>query len=416
MVSRNALSIILLVVAFGLVLGPISYFFQQMIKSEAPTNTTTAQNMTTTEPEPIQPVYEYQAVTQGVVKSKEGLIAINARSDFGNEEKINETLQTIPGVINVALLNKTENPGETGLYLYKIHLIVDPNDTEKVGYYLMTRLTREPFNFVLDSVGVPAKVSLPSQLNMSRVPSGGWEMVKVPNEVDGYVYSYTNVNQTTTFLVRALFVGPKLDTIMAFEKSRIYMPPVKATTVEGNVTIVNITGYGAKFSTDYDVEVNTTHLEELLAQHGVNTSISFIPPKDSFQVRVNNSMMFVEKLNESGIKAQAFPGGATIWIKDTLNKTMEVVRSIDPTVEYPQLTGLVTAVSKQPLDAVLDLIPGNLTERFLTGFVFVPAYNDTVETRLPVNVTENEIIPANITVRTIFGDIQHPVSVDVLPK
>ena len=415
MVSKNVLSVILLVTAFGLVLGPVSYFLQELNKSQVTVenNTQSTYNNEPQQPQTIQPIYEYYGESRGVVKSKEGLIIINAETDFGDEQQVNETIRGIDGVKNITLLNKPDNPGENGLYSYKIHLAVSPEDTEKVGYYLMTKLTEEPFKFNLDSVSVPAKVSFPPQLNVTEKNSGRQRVINLQKEVDSYIFSYTHVNQTSNFVIYVRFIGDDMNAIMAFEKSRIYMPPVNTSTIVENVTVLNITDYGAEFSTDYDTKVNSTELERALSQNGFNASVSFYPPKDTFQVKVNGSLQLVEKLNESGIKAQAFPGGAMIWVNGSLEKTMEAIRSVDPTIEYPNLTGSLTLISKQPADQFADLIPGNLTKRFLTGYVFVPGYNDTIKTKLPLGTMENEHVPANVTIQTIFGDVQHPVLVDV---
>lgn len=414
MVSTKTKSLILFVIAFGLLVIPITFFLQS--QSELEPETPGSNFSAAPPPASMQQVKRYQGVLDGKVISKEDSMIISAISDYGNVDNLDEFLLSFDGVKSTNI-TKEDNPGETGLYLYSIKLEVDPDKTEKIGYFIMMKIGDEPYSFRFDSVGVPAKIAFPEEVALKRVLTGETKEISMPPEVLAFVFSYTNVDDTSAFTVDVTFSGNEKN-VFALERSRLYQPPTETSYETGEATVLNVTGYGFISTTDYGEEVDPTELEQELLSRA-NATVYFSKPLGFFEVAVNNSNRFVETLNTSGITAQATPGGAIVWIGESLNSTLSTMEEAAPGIEYQVPKGTLTVETKDlPLpsgaEPLFSLVPGELSQEYFLGCFLVDKYNDTVCGELPVDVQEGEALTVNITVKSIFGDIHHPVRAKTL--
>ncbi|MCD4740668.1 hypothetical protein K8R43_05795 [archaeon] len=412
MVSPRTKSIFLFVVALGLVLGPISYFLTQ--NAPEPTNPPIDDNSTPpTEFPTIKQSKRYMGEANGMVVSKEESIFLIGFSNYGNEEAINASLLNISGVEQVNI-SKQENSGETGLYAYTIQLKVKPENTERVGYFLMTTFRAPPFSFTFDSIGVPAKVNFPPEVLLAKYPSGELSNITMPEEVPAYIFTYTNNRQVTTFAIDAIFSGGKLQ-VVALENPRVYKPPTDTEYELGEAEVLNVTGYGFSSDVDYEETVEASEVEAMLLSNGVNATIVYSEPNDFFFVTPENSFELVQALNVSGVKAEEQGTDVKVFIGN-LTETLAVLDEASPGLDYSVPKGLLLVSANQSFVysaeepvKIYSLTPGEMSVEHSTGCFFIEKYADTICRQMPADVQEGELFPVNITVKSVFGGILHPV-------
>lgn len=404
MVSSNTKSILLLVIAFGLAVGPITFFLQQNTSSD---DDPIPVNDQPDGPDYLRQVKTYTGKVEGEVVDKEGVVIISAVSDVGGVEQINDSLFSIDGVNNVSVV-KTDNPGETGLYLFDINISVDPGLTEKAGYLASKILGSDPFNMNIQSIGVPAKVSFPDEVSLSRQGSTESSTIELPEEVSSFVFFHTQKGDSKSFSLRVDYLGLSMDRAIAFEEfSSQYLPPVD--TVEENVSgeILNVTEYSFKFSTEYGQELNTTEIEALFD----NASVVFDKPVDFVQVQTNNSSFLVSELNASGFRAEERSGGVSVWINGSLENTTEAILAVDDDADIGVPEGSLTLKSPKRFVDGSNSTLGSLLVDDLGGYVekakgclFIEKYNETYCDRVPPVSSPGDVFSFNASVNRIFGE------------